>query len=223
MITRILSDIKKEIPRVTKERWITFVYDLGNAPSARLHNANDIHIRLATEKDIEAIAKHSESNEPIVGSILRFWREYGFRKLYLGMIGNDPEPAIMQYVLDDTDNDRYASMEYGNIYRKQSAESVVIENIYAFKSRRRKNIAVEFEIQLFNLLKQRGKREVWSHIGVQNKAALLWARMVGLRPVSWTTSVSFDLPLLRALKRRFVHAPIHEAECGGYPLSIFKP
>ena len=222
MITRIFSNIHKEIPRVKKDHWISFVYDLSSVPCLRGTTAASLRLRLATEEDLDVIAHHGEGKEPVVVSSLRFWREYGFRKLYLGILENDQEPAIMQYVFDESDNDRYPSMTYGNIYRRQNSDSVMVENIYAFRSKRQKHLAAAFEARLFEQLKQMGKREVRTHVNIKNTASLFWARAVGFRPDSWITMVTIDLPFLRSLKRKFLYSPVQQADYDTYPLSMFK-
>lgn len=219
---RLLSKIEKEVPRIHKEHWISFVYDLSTVPPVRKNTADDLHVRRATEKDIEVLTGLDESKEPIVASSLRFWNDHGFRGLYLGFLNNDQEPAIFQYVIDDTDNERYASMEYGNMYHRQSRDSVQVENIYSFRSRRRNHLAIDFEARLFELLKQTGKKKVRTHIGVKNKPALFWARLVGFRPDSRITMVSIDLPLFRSMKKKFVFSGIREAEYDAFPLSLFR-
>lgn len=156
---RLLSKIEKEVPRIHKEHWISFVYDLNAVLPARRNTADDLHIRRATEKDIEIISGLDENKEPVIASSLRFWNDHGFRGLYLGFLNDDRDPAIFQYVIDDADNERYASMEYGNMYHRQSGDSVQVENIYAFSSRRRNHLAIDFETRLFELLKQAGKKK----------------------------------------------------------------
>ena len=222
MMIRLLSKIEKEVPRIHKGLWISFIYDLSAVSPARRNTVDDLIVRRATEKDVEVISGMDESKEPIVASSLRFWKDHGFRGLYLGFLNNDREPAIFQYVLDDADNERYASMEYGNMYRKHSGDSVQVENIYAFRSRRRNHLAVDFEAKLFELLKQAGKKRVRTHIGVKNKPALFWARLVGFQPESRITMVSVDLPFFRSLKKKFVFSGIREDEYDAFPLSLFR-
>jgi hypothetical protein len=222
MMISLLSKIEKKVPRIHNEHWLSFVYDLSAGLPIRRNTADDLHIRRATEKDIEIISGSDESKEPIVTSCLRFWNDHGFRGLYLGFLDNHQEPAIFQYVMDNADNERYASMVYGNMYRRQSGDSVQVENIYSFRSQRRNHLAIDFEARLFTLLKQMGKKKVRTHINVKNKPALFWARLVGFRPDSWITMVSIDLPFFRSLKKKFVFSGIREAEYESFPLSLFK-
>ncbi len=108
------------------------------------------------------------------------------------------------------------------MYRMQSRDSVQVENIYAFRSRRRNHLAIDFEARLFEILKQAGKKRVRTHIGVKNKPALFWAKLVGFRPDSRIMMVSIDLPLFRSMKKKFVFSGIREAEYDAFPLSLFR-
>jgi len=221
MIASLLCLIEQDIPRVTKDVWLSFVYDLATDLPERRPRF-DLMIRLAGDEDIERIAAGTERDQPIVRSCLRFWREFGFRSLYLGFVGNGPEPSIFQYVMDERDNHRYEAMLYGRMYRSQSPETAQVENLYTFRHKRCRNLALEFELQLFRLLKGSGIKQVRTHIAVRNRAALLWATTVGFRPEQWITMVSIDLPLLREQRKQFAFSPLREHEHAVYPLALFR-
>ena len=104
-------------------------------------------------------------------------------------------------MLDDSNNHRYAGMDYGGMYRQRSRTRCRPRTCYAFPDKRRRDLALDFELQLFALLKETGKRTVKTHISIRNKPALVWARTVGFRPERWITMVSLDLPLLRNLQK----------------------
>jgi hypothetical protein len=220
---RLLTKIPGTIPRLRQEHWLSFRYDLDELPVPRRTGKDTLLIRLAGDEDVRLIEDGAARAEPIVSSSLRFWKEYGFRQLYLGFVEGDPAPCIFQYMLDDSNNHRYARMDYGGMYRQQQPDEVQAENIFAFPDRRRRGLALDFERELFALLKGMGKRTVRTHISIRNKPALIWARTVGFRPERWITMVTLDLPVMRNLKKEFVHRPIREAEYGAHPLSLFKP
>lgn len=220
MLASLLQKIDRPLPRVNKDVWLSFRIDLSAGDG--LEAKNDLVIRLATDRDIEQIAAGPECAEPVVSSCLRFWREYGFRSLYLGFVRNDPEPSIFQYVIDERDNHRYRTMLYGNMFRTQPADSVQLENLYSFQTKRRRNLAVDFERQLFRLLRQQGRVRARTHISIRNRPALIWASLVGFRPDHWITMVSIDLPLLRDCRKQFAFTPLRQTERGSYPLSLFK-
>lgn len=221
MIASLLTKIERDIPRVSKDVWLSLTYDLtASVPSPEARN--ELVLRPATEEDVARIADCADSGEPIVRSSLRFWREYGFRSLYLGFLRDDPEPGIFQYVIDEQDNHRYRGMLYGRMYRNQFPETVQVENLYTFRTKRRRNLALDFERLLFRLLLHNGKTLARTHINAGNRAALLWARSVGFRPDYRITMVSIDLPLLRDMRKRFAFSPFSEAQYDTYPLSLFK-
>ncbi len=220
MFESFLQKIDRDIPRVSRDVWLSFVHDLA-VPAVRTPHSN-LLIRPATDDDIERIAASADKDEPIVGSCLRFWQEHGFRSLYLGFQPGDAEPSIFQYAIDERDNHRFAGMLYGRMYRLQTEESVQLENIYTFRSKRRRSLALDFELQLFGQLHRHGRRLARTHISIRNRAALLWAATVGFRPDHWITMVSIDLPVLRDRRKWFAFTPLREAERAKYPLSLFR-
>lgn len=206
--------------RVRNTRWIALSYVLG--PHIRLPYDNKVTLKIADQNDITKLQSHPDADEGVLKSVLNFWHLYGIHSLYLGYFDDDNEPATLQYVLDDLNNDVYRSMPYGKMYRINSTESVQVENIYVFRNKRIKNAANRFEYTLFNMLRHKGKKLVRTHISCGNKAAIIWASRIGFVPQYWINMLSINLPILRMLKPSFSCEPIRPYEWSKYPLIIFK-
>ena len=206
--------------RVTTRRWISLSYSL--TPENCAVPENEVTLKMASDKDIREIENHPEANENILKSVLSFWHNYGIHSLYLGYFNYEQEPSILQYVLGHECNNIYRIMPYGSMYRHHSYISVQVENIYHFKCKRKRNYAKRFEMALFKLLFNKGKRIVRTHISVSNEAALLWASQIGFYPEYWISMLQINLPFLRKMKPSFLFQPIKYHEWDIYPLKIFK-
>lgn len=214
------ADSPRRFTRIPKNRWISFTMDLETFSVPP--QAERISLKRAGREDIEALRRHPEAGQNIVRSALNFWDVNGFRSMYLGYLGDDPEPAVFQYALDDSVNAHYRKMTYGGMYLPQSPASVQVENLYAFNAKRRKNTALDFEWALFGVLKNAGKKLVRTHIGASNHAAIKWAQKVGLAPDAWITMVKLELPVLRMLKPLFVYTPVRARDYDQGPLAVYK-
>ena len=223
MIERLLNlytNMRFNFHRIPKTRWISFVYELNEIKVSA--SENNIFIRMATETDIEYLENHHKSSQGIIQSVIQFWREYGFRSLYLGFFDGESDPTVLQYVLDDTCNILYQHMEYGGMYTHQASDTVQVENIYLFRDKHKKLAALRFERKLFAILHGQGKKQVRTHISKNNRAALIWAKMVGFRPDNWITMINFNIPGLRWIEKRFIFSKIKCEEYTYSPISPFK-
>ena len=113
-------------------------------------------------------------------------------------------------------------MEYGEMYLPQTETSAQVENLYVFKEKRRKNIALNFEWMLFDFLARQGKTSVRTHIGADNIPTIKWAKKVGLVPDSYIVGIDFDLPYLRSKNKRFFYTAIKSEDFNNEPLDIFN-
>lgn len=206
----------KQFPKL---RWLSLTYPLS--PKTVQEDGN-IYIRCATEQDIANLASHKNADDNIIQSSLKFWHTYGFRTLYLGFFDGEDDPSVFQFVLDQDHNHLFEQMEYGGMYRKHSPHSAQVENIYLFRNKRKKRAAIRFEHHLFAMLYNRGIQEVRTHVHLDNRAAILWARNVGFSPDKWITLVQMNFPGLRWLPKKFVHTHLQNEEFTVYPLSLFE-
>lgn len=205
--------------RLPKIRWISITYTID---PLLLKKDDNLVIRLATDKDIEYLENHPDSENNIIKSALQFWHNYGFRSLYLGFFDGDEEPAIFQYVIGEEYNNHYKEMDYGGMYLDHGPDSVQFENIYLFYRKRVKNAIPRFQQHLLSMLYERGIRTIRSHIHTENRTAIRRAGLMGFEPEKWIILVLFNIPVLRNIPKHFIHMPIMERDQQSYPVNLFK-
>lgn len=192
------SAARLPLPRLKHECWVRYRIDLARIPPPPA----EVALRRADSVLVARLRKRPERGENQFSSALRFW-EYGFGDLYLWMEGE--EPLCMQgLILPEHQTMRIALGTWAGMYPPFAAPVGMVENLYTFPRgmRRRGGAATAMALAVCAEAKNRGMRELRTHIHAENLAAHRWAARVGWEPFGMIHRLAIDLP---GLRRRYLY------------------
>ena len=220
---RVLAEKKIRIPRVISiMRWLSITHKLSDKD---LTVENEVLIRPGKKEDLEILANSENMRDPTNGTLLqdiRWWDTYGFRCLYVGYLEDERQPCGVEYWIEDTDNHRIKSMEYGGLYRPLDALTVQAEGAYIRKDLRGKDIFPKLLAKGHKLFYQKGKKAFRAHIACNRNRipAFKMARKSGYVPNCWVSRVMIHLPFFQS--NIFVIHKIRKSDHNKFPLSLFE-
>ena len=219
---RVFAEKGIRLPLVVSiTRWLSLIHNLSDKD---LSVENEVLIRPGTREDLDFMANSEDINDPENRTLLqdiRWWREYGFRCLYVGYLENEQQPCGLEYWIEDTDNHRIRNMEYGGMYSTLDPFTVQADGAYIRKDLRGKDIFPKLLAKGHKLFYEKGKKVFRAHIASSKTRtpAFKMARKSGYVPEYWISRVTFNLPFFRS--SGFIHHKIRKCDLGKFPLSLF--
>lgn len=222
-LSRLLAVHNIRVPMVvTIQRWISVVYALSEA-DVRLKSK--VQIRPGKRRDLDFFVRSENINDPknhILRQNIKFWYQYGFRCLYVGYLEDRSRPVCMQFWIDESDNHRFAKMDYGGMYKQLNSDTIHGEGGYVREELRGKHFFPKFRTTMHTMLFSKGKKVVRSHIASNKRQipSLKVAAALGFMPDYWISMVMIRLPFCNS--KVFVHHPIRGLDWSKLPLNLFK-
>jgi len=219
---RVLAEKEIRLPRIISiTRWLSLTHKLS---AKDLKVENEVLIRPGKKEDLDFMANSEDVNAPENGTLLqdiRWWREYGFRCLYVGYLEDERQPCGLEYWIEDTDNHRIKNMEYGGLYRPLDTFTVQADGAYIRKDLRGKDIFPKLLAKGHKLFYQKGKKLFRAHIACNKTRipAFKMARKSGYVPDYWISRVTVNLRFFRS--SAFVHHKIKQSDLNKFPISLF--
>jgi hypothetical protein len=207
---------------VTIHRWISLVHQLAEAD---VESKSEVRIRPGMRRDLDFFVHTDNISDPeniILRQDVKFWDQYGFRCLYVGYFGDESRPFCLQYWIDESDNHRFAKMDYGGMYQQLNSETIHGEGGYVCKKLRGKGLFRKFRYTMHKVLFLKGKKLVRSHIASNQSRiqSLKVAAAVGFIPDHWISRIVIRLPFYKS--DFFVHHPIKDTDFDRFPILLFK-
>jgi hypothetical protein len=207
---------------VTIHRWLSLVRQLAEAD---VELKSEVRIRPGMRRDLDFfvhIDDISDSENLTLRQDVKFWDQYGFRCLYVGYFEDESRPFCLQYWIDDSDNHRFAKMNYGGMYQTLNSDTIHAEGGYVCKELRGKGLFRKFRTTMHRMLFLKGKKLVRSHIASNQSRipSLKVAAAVGFIPDHWISRITIRLPFYKS--EVFVHHSIRDTDWGKFPLKLFE-
>jgi hypothetical protein len=208
---------------VTIQRWISLVHKLTEADTDL---KSEVRIRPGKRQDLDFFARLDDISDPeniILRQDLKFWDKYGFRCLYVGYLEDESRPFCMQFWIDESENHKFANMDYGGMYQQLNSDTIHGEGGYVCKKLRGKGLFRKFRSTMHNVLFLKGMKFVRSHIASNQRRlpSLKVAAAVGfIIPNHWISRIMIRLPFYQS--DFFVHHPIKDTDWSKFSLNHFK-
>lgn len=178
--------------RLTHQRWVRYWVDLEKVPPAPAH----VRLQPVTEAMMAELRGHEDSAHNQLRSGFRFW-DLGLRRAYLW--ASDGVPVCIQWLLLADDRDALRRLpQWAGMYPPLSADTGQVENLYRFSTAGlRRNVAVEYELAMYQEARRLGLRYLITHIHADNRAAQRFAQRAAWLAAGSIWRYTCELPGLR--------------------------
>lgn len=180
--------------RLERERWIRYRIGLDGGPSA----PDGVRLSPVTDDFVRCLRTHPDHEQNQLVSGLRFW-EHGLRRAYVWCDEAGGGPLCMQWLLMRPDNVLLRTLpEWAGMYPPLARGWGQVENLFAFSTARRKGVATQFELALFQVARDLGLSGLVTHIAERNEPARGWADRLGWEAYGVIVRYRLDLPGFRS-------------------------